>query len=211
MTTNLMKIVLRGGSRLLLKLRTIYFGVVYRPFLSMGPHCRIHKGFTLKEFYTFRGCPEGLRVYLEGNNMIGVYTLIQGSGTIKFGRNSYCAGYNVIGVNEALTIGRNVMIANHATIRDTDHNFARSDCPMNAQGILTSPITIGDDVWVGHGAIILRGVCIGPGAIVAAGAVVTKDVPPNAIVAGVPAKVLRFRGEQIECAGERNIFAERSQ
>lgn len=58
------------------------------------------------------------------------------------------------------------------------------------------PIIIGNDVWIGARAMILDGVCIGDGAIVAAGAVVTKDVPPYAIVGGVPAKVIKYRFDQ---------------
>lgn len=76
---------------------------------------------------------------------------------------------------------------------DTDHAFARTDIPMNRQGITTAPIHIGDDVWIGHGVAILKGVTIGNGAIVAAGAVVNKDVAPFDIVGGVPARVLGNR------------------
>jgi acetyltransferase-like isoleucine patch superfamily enzyme len=64
---------------------------------------------------------------------------------------------------------------------------------MFKQGIITSPIIVCDDVWVGYGVSILKGVTIGTGAIIAAGSVVTKNVPPYSIVGGVPAKIIKMR------------------
>jgi len=64
---------------------------------------------------------------------------------------------------------------------------------MIDQGITTAPVIIGNDVWIGYGAIINKGVTIGAGSIVAGNAVVTKDVPAYAIVGGIPAKILRYR------------------
>lgn len=63
----------------------------------------------------------------------------------------------------------------------------------NEQGTISSPIVIKDDVWIGHGAIITKGVTIHPGAVIAAGAVVTKDVEEFSIVGGVPAKLIKYR------------------
>lgn len=85
------------------------------------------------------------------------------------------------------------MIAPSVSIRDTDHGFSRTDIPMMQQDLDTSPVCIGDDVWIGHGAIILKGVRIGDGAIVAAGAVVTRNVAPFSIVGGVPAREIAKR------------------
>jgi acetyltransferase-like isoleucine patch superfamily enzyme len=69
-------------------------------------------------------------------------------------------------------------------IRDDDEHYVGDGSP-------TAPVTIGDHVWLGTRAIILKGVTIGDGALVAAGAVVTKDVPPKTLVGGVPARVIR--------------------
>jgi len=90
-------------------------------------------------------------------------------------------------------IGRDVMIANQVTLRDTGHCFADLSEPMIKQGFEAREILIEDDVWIGHGAIILKGVHVGHGSMIGAGSVVSKDVPPFAIVAGSPARVLRFR------------------
>jgi acetyltransferase-like isoleucine patch superfamily enzyme len=74
-----------------------------------------------------------------------------------------------------------------------NHNFSRLDIPMRDQGVTEGSITVDNDVWIGSGSIITNNVCIGHGSIVAAGSVVTKDVPPGAIVGGVPAKLIKWR------------------
>lgn len=85
-----------------------------------------------------------------------------------------------------ITLGRGVAIADGVLIRDTD------DHDLGVEGYeQVKPVTIGDHVWIGQRATILKGVTIGDGAVVAAGSVVTKDVPANTVVAGVPAKVIR--------------------
>ena len=137
-----------------------------------------------------------LNIILEGNNSLHSSILFQSSGEIIFGNNSFCGEFSVFGCNEKIQIGNNVMIAQSVTIRDTDHNFERTDIPMIKQGIITSPVIIEDDVWIGHGVTITKGVTVGKGSIVAAGAVVTKDIPPYSITGGIPAKVIRSRDDK---------------
>ncbi len=141
----------------------------------------------------FLGLKNTLKVELHNNTHLKHDIIIQGTGTLVLGENSYISSYSVIGVNERIEIGKNVMIANAVSIRDTDHNFNDLHLPMIQQGFKTQPIYIKDNVWLGHGAVITKGVTINPGAIVAANAVVTKDVPENAIVGGIPAKVIKYR------------------
>ncbi|MGO4961220.1 CatB-related O-acetyltransferase [Jeotgalibaca porci] len=74
--------------------------------------------------------------------------------------------------------------------------FQTKYCNVPYEAISRGPIILEDDVWIGFGTVVLSGVCIGKGAVVAAGSVVTKDVPPYAIVAGVPAKVIKYRFDQ---------------
>jgi maltose O-acetyltransferase len=94
----------------------------------------------------------------------------------------------------ALTVGRDVMMGPRCILLASSHAFASVDVPMNSQGFVDDrPIVIEDDVWVGAGTIVLPGVRIGTGSIVGAGSVVTKDVPPWAVVAGNPARVVRSR------------------
>lgn len=109
-----------------------------------------------------------------------------------------------IGIHASLTgsviIGKNVMMGPYCTMYSRNHAFDQCDIPMCEQGFQPEePIAIGDDVWIGGHVIILPGVHIGQGAVIGAGAVVTKDIPDYAIVGGNPAKIIRFRnGEKRE-------------
>lgn len=104
--------------------------------------------------------------------------LEMGSGYLNNGVQIIC--------QEHIAIGNNVVVARDAVIRDSDaHQIVESGYRM------TKPVKIEDNVWIGTRAIIMKGVTIGEGAVVAAGAIVTKDVPPHTIVAGAPAKVIK--------------------
>ena len=83
----------------------------------------------------------------------------------------------------------------HFTYRSQSYGFSLDDDMEFFQWRRDHKVTLGNDVWIGHGAIVLPGVTIGTGAAVGAGAIVSKDVPPFAVVVGVPAKILRFRFE----------------
>jgi acetyltransferase-like isoleucine patch superfamily enzyme len=89
-----------------------------------------------------------------------------------------------------VTIGRDCKIARDVIIMDTDQH------ELPGQGLLVSPVVIEDRAWIGARAIILKGVTVGHDAIIAAGAVVTRDVPARAVVGGVPAKVLGSTSSQ---------------
>lgn len=88
-------------------------------------------------------------------------------------------------------IGNHVNLAQGITVTALNHNFSDTNKRIDEQGVSTNPVTIEDDVWVGANVVILPGVTIGEHCVVAAGAVVTKDVPPHSLVAGVPAKVIK--------------------
>jgi len=107
-------------------------------------------------------------------------------GRLIVGRNSRLNGVH-IDARELIEIGANVRIAPYSIILDSDFHDIKdhfSDGP-------SKPVIIEDDVWIATRSTILKGVTIGRGAVVAAGSVVTKDVPPYTIVAGVPAKVIK--------------------
>ena len=97
--------------------------------------------------------------------------------------------------NTYLSIGENVMMAEDVLIMGGGHKYERTDIPMIKQGnIGNTALTIENDVWIGTRVLILaKNQTIGRGAIIAAGAVVTKEVPPYAIVGGNPARIIRYR------------------
>lgn len=169
---------------------TLLFKIRYRRYLNLGKENLVHSRVRMRSFHRLPG-----NLKLSTGNRVVIYSnvIIQGSGVITIGNRSYIESFSVIGCNDQITIGNNVMIASAVTIRDTDHSFSDLSTPMIDQGISTAPIVIGNNVWIGHGAVITKGVTISNGVIIGANAVVTKDVPENAIVGGIPAKIIRYR------------------
>ena len=117
---------------------------------------------------------------------------------IEVGNNVYIGpSATLIASKSSIVIGNNVMLGPHVTIVGGDHNtsvvgqFMYDVKDKRPEDDL--PVIIEDDVWIGTGAIILKGIRLGRGCIVACGAVVTKDVPPYSVVGGVPAKVISVR------------------
>lgn len=103
-----------------------------------------------------------------------------------------------------ITIGNKVLIGHRCTFFSDEHNFDDPNELIWFQGRSPAPIVVEDDVYFGCNVVVLAGVTIGHGAVIGAGSVVTKDVPPLAIVGGVPARVLRFRGDKHESRKEFN-------
>ncbi len=112
---------------------------------------------------------------------------------LEIGDNSGIGMYSEM--HGAIKIGKNVMMGHYCLFYSRNHAHSRTDIPMIKQGFEeTRPIIIGNDVWIGSRVTILPGVHVGDGCVLAAGSVITKDTPPNTIVAGNPAKVVKQRG-----------------
>lgn len=114
-------------------------------------------------------------------------------GHLRVGEKTVFGSNNVVNCYLDVEIGRECIFADWIYVTDFDHSFSVPDVPIRSQGIDVAPIRIGDGVWVGEKASILRGVTVGDGAVIGSHAMVNKDVPPGAIVGGVPARVLKFR------------------
>lgn len=114
----------------------------------------------------------------------GFHVAVNRNATLTLGR-GYINNNATIDCFESITIGNGVAISKGVTIRDSDNHLIDRNKKMSA------PVVIDDNVWIGLNATILKGVHIGKGAVVAAGAVVTKDVPAYTLVGGVPAKIIK--------------------
>lgn len=112
---------------------------------------------------------------------------------LKMGDRSNIGPYSWIGCSGYIEIGNDVMMGPRCNLLAENHAFDRTDLPMNRQGVVRGTIVIEDDVWLGANCSITSGVRIGRGSIIAAGAVVTHDVPPWSIAGGVPARIIRSR------------------
>lgn len=150
-----------------------------------------HRGRGSKIYSSVRmDTPPYRRFYLGRQSVIESYCCINNAvGDVVIG------DYTRIGIHNTIigpvTIGNHVNLAQSITVTALNHNFDDANKRIDEQGVSTSQTVIDDDVWIGANAVILSGVTISTHSVVAAGAVVTKDVPPHSLVAGVPAKIIK--------------------
>jgi len=141
---------------------------------------------NIKTSYILEGitiiCPENIRV--GANTSLNEWVHLNGKGGIE--------------------IGNWVAIAHGVSLESDDHGFSALDQHIRLQPHTLGKIVIEDDVWIGCGAKILKGVRIGRGSVIGAGSVVTKDVPPYSVAAGNPCQVIKNRKDADETAGKRN-------
>jgi len=134
------------------------------------------------------------RLVMGAQSWIAGYAIVRGD--IELGENVSINSYACL--SGRVKIGNGARIASHVSIVGFNHGFDDTDTPIYRQPLTSLGIDIGDDVWIGANAVVLDGVKIGRGAIIAAGAVVAKDVPALAVAGGVPARVLKYRGEKAD-------------
>jgi acetyltransferase-like isoleucine patch superfamily enzyme len=116
-------------------------------------------------------------------------------GLVSIGAKTVLGQECTISAYQHVAIGRECVIADRVMLIDFDHGAAEVERPIRLQGIYKRDVRVGHNVWIGYGACILRGVTVGDNAIIGTSSVVTKDVPANAVVAGIPARVIRMREE----------------
>lgn len=168
-------------------------------FLLKNPSSYIHKKAIIRV--------NNLKnLKLGKNNSIGAFSIIIVANdlsnpnsfkdsSLSIGSNTYIGeGNNIRAAGGTIIIGNDCLISQHVTIVASNHGIEKEILiRKQAWSITNNFVTINDDVWIGAGSIILPGVIVGKGAIIAAGSVVTKSIPDYAIVAGNPAKVLKYR------------------
>jgi acetyltransferase-like isoleucine patch superfamily enzyme len=149
------------------------------------------RGRGSKIYWSVRMDTPPYRLFSLGqNSVVESYSCINNAvGDVIIGDHTRIGIHNtIIG---PVTIGSHVNLAQGITVTALNHNFSDTTKRIDEQGISTNPVTIEDDVWIGANAVILPGVTIGQHAVVAAGAVVTADVPANTVVGGVPARIIK--------------------
>ncbi len=157
-----------------------------------------HRGWRSKIYSSVRmDTPPYRRFWLGRRSVVESYCCINNAvGDVIIG------DYTRIGLHSTIIgpvcIGNHVNLAQGITITALNHNFSDATKRIDEQGITTKPVVIKDDVWIGANAVVLPGVTIGSHAVVAAGAVVTHDVPDNTVVGGVPAKVISTTPELLK-------------
>jgi acetyltransferase-like isoleucine patch superfamily enzyme len=143
--------------------------------LEIGRHAVLHVG---RWAWIGHGCK--IRVH-EGEVSIGAKTVIGQECTIS--------------AYQHVSIGRECILADRVMLIDFDHGVVEVERPIRLQGIYKRDVNVGHNVWMGYGACVLRGVAIGDNSVVGTNAVVTTSAPANAVLAGIPARVIRMREE----------------
>ncbi len=148
-------------------------------FICPGVKLEIGRGATLRIgrwAWIGHGCK--IRVH-EGEVSIGAKTVIGQECTVS--------------VFQRVSIGRECIVADRVMLIDFDHGVTEVERPIRLQGIYKRDVEVGHNVWIGYGACILRGVSVGENSVIGTSAVVTRSFPANAVLGGVPARVIRMR------------------
>jgi acetyltransferase-like isoleucine patch superfamily enzyme len=140
---------------------------------EIGRHAKLHIGR-----WAWIGHGTKLRVH-EGEVRIGAKTVMGQECTIS--------------AFQHVSIGRECIVADRVMLIDFDHGMVEVERPIRLQGIYKRDVNVGHNVWIGYGACILRGATVGDNSVVGTSAVVTGEVPANAVVGGIPARVIRMR------------------
>ena len=114
-------------------------------------------------------------------------------GEVEIGPKTVMGQECTISAYKHVRIGQQCVIADRAMFIDFDHGMVEVERPIRLQGIYTRPVEVGSNVWIGYGAAVLRGTTVGDNSVLGTYAVITKDVPANAVVGGIPAQVIRMR------------------
>ncbi|MHA7124986.1 acyltransferase [Janibacter indicus] len=178
-------------SRLTWLLRGFIFSIWVRACGGhVGKGVLVDKGVSLRSL-PHKGIHIGDRTYIGR----GVVIDVPRSASLHVGSRVHINHYCVIAAAEKVSIGDDSQIGELCSLRDSDHSYEAST-PIRSQGLQSTPVTIGRDVWIGRGTAILRGSAIGPGAIIGANSLTRHTVRANSVNVGVPARFIRSRSNE---------------
>lgn len=187
-TMNLFSTVFHVADKVLTRCYTI---VMRGSFAAWGPRSRLGRGAKLVGTQL---------VHVGGDVTIGEHAWLNakddrgdGMPTLRIGDGTYIGRFSQINAWQQVIIGNNALIADKVYISDAEHNYENINVPIRCQGDhFKGAVRLGEGCWLGIGVVILPGVTVGNNAVIAANAVVTKDVPDYAVVAGVPARIIKY-------------------
>ncbi|MBW3491682.1 DapH/DapD/GlmU-related protein [Bacillus sp. FDAARGOS_1420] len=193
------KIGLRGCGRILFVGRRVQ--LKNKNLIEFG------SGVTLEDYVLLDGLSKnGLKI---GNNVkIGSHSIVACSGSLKnlgkgliIGDDSGIGDFSFFGAAGGIKIGSNVIMGQNVRFHSENHNFDRIDIPIKEQGVTNKGIAVGNDCWIGSGAVFLDGVEVGEGCVIGANTLVNKNIPAYSVAVGNPVKIVKSR---LEMRGRTN-------
>lgn len=169
------------------------YSFLYSLLLNLRGY-KIARGVSIKASCEFFQSKRGA-ITIGQNTRIGRNTRVSAGyeGQIRIGSNIHIDDGTFIMAQQDIQIGDHTWIAAYCFITDFNHEFEKKNLKVSDQGYVRRPVKIGRDVWIGTHSVVLPGVTVGDGAVIGAGSIVTKDIPPYTVVAGNPAKIIKQR------------------
>lgn len=157
---------------------------------TIGKNVKFYEGIRI-----VGNSPGAIAIGNDVRILKGVTMSTTPEGKIRIGNGVHIGEGSVIYSGVGIKIGDGVIIGPQNIIVDLDHRFQNSELPIHQQGMIGKEISIEDDVWIASQCVVIKGVTIGKGSVIGAGSIVNKNIPPYSVAAGVPAKVVKKRGE----------------
>jgi galactoside O-acetyltransferase len=158
--------------------------------VCLNGNIEIGRGVRIEKHVEMHG-----NIGIGDGSVVGAFSMLSTlpEGALTIGSDVYVNAFSVIGAARKVTIGDQCIFAAFVQITDATHGFDDPNVPIKHAPFRTSPVQIGQGVWLGSGVMVTKGVSIGSGSVIGAKALVTKDIPPMSIAYGIPARHVRSR------------------